>query len=432
MMETIQLTSIDEVLYKEVLANGLTVYLLPKKGFSKTYATYTTKYGSIDREFIPVGQQESITVPDGIAHFLEHKMFEKEEGDIFQTFSEQGASANAFTSFTRTAYLFSATDRVQENLTTLLDFVQQPYFTKETVEKEKGIIAQEIQMYDDNPDWKSYFGAVENMYHTHPVRIDIAGTVESIQAITKDDLYTCYDTFYHPSNMTLFVIGALEPEEMLTLIRSNQEARSCKRRDEVVHPIQEETLQVAVKDKTIEMDVFKPKFTIGLKLPAQGLKGAAYLKRELAVQLGMDLLYGTKSDFYDALYDQGVIDESFGYDFTLEHTFSFATIGTDTEDAEAFKEAVFSTYEQLESIVQEEALELLKRRKIGQFIRALNSPEFIANQFTHYTFHEVDFFSHIEVYESLTTQDIIEAMQSFIQEDNVTTLKIIPNGSQND
>lgn len=195
---------LEETLYHEQLSNGLNVYILPKKGFSKTFVTFTTNYGSIDREFIPLGKEEPVIVPDGIAHFLEHKMFEKEDGDVFSKFSENGASANAFTSSTRTAYLFSSTDKVLDNTKILLDFVQQPYFTKETVDKEKGIIAQEITMYDDLPDWRLYFGAIENMYKAHPVKIDIAGTVESIGEITAEHLYECYNTFYHPSNMVLF------------------------------------------------------------------------------------------------------------------------------------------------------------------------------------------------------------------------------------
>ena len=157
-------------------------------------------------------RQEFIQVPDGIAHFLEHKLFEKEDGDVFQQFSKQGASANAFTSFTRTAYLFSSTSEFEKNLTTLIDFVQDPYFSEKTVEKEKGIIGQEINMYDDNPDWRLYFGTIANMYHHHPVKIDIAGTVESIAPITKDMLYECYHTFYHPSNMLLFIIGPVDAD----------------------------------------------------------------------------------------------------------------------------------------------------------------------------------------------------------------------------
>ena len=164
-------------------------------------------------------------VPDGIAHFLEHKMFEKEDGDVFQQFSKQGASANAFTSFTRTAYLFSSTSDTEKNLKTLLDMVQEPYFTEKTVEKEKGIIGQEITMYDDNPDWRLYFGVIENMYHHHPVKIDIAGTIESISHITAELLYECYNTFYHPSNMLIFITGPVNPEEIMEFIRADQDRK---------------------------------------------------------------------------------------------------------------------------------------------------------------------------------------------------------------
>ena len=165
--------------------------------------------------------------------FLEHKMFEKEDGDVFQKFSEKGASANAFTSFTRTAYLFSSTDHVLENTKTLLDFVQQPYFTEQTVEKEKGIIGQEITMYDDQPDWRLYFGTIENMYKEHPVKIDIAGTIESINHITAEHLYECYNTFYHPSNMVLFVVGAVNPEEMMEFIKEDQAAKTFEEPQEI-------------------------------------------------------------------------------------------------------------------------------------------------------------------------------------------------------
>lgn len=221
-MEKITFEQLQEELYYEKLANGLDVYILPKRGFNKTYATFTTKYGSVDNHFIPLGKEEFVKVPDGIAHFLEHKLFEKEDGDVFQQFSRQGASANAFTSFTRTAYLFSSTSNVELNLETLMDFVQEPYFTEKTVEKEKGIIGQEITMYDDNPDWRLYFGLIENLYQNHPVKIDIAGTIDSISHITKDMLYECYNTFYHPSNMLLFVVGPVDVEKIMNQIKENQ------------------------------------------------------------------------------------------------------------------------------------------------------------------------------------------------------------------
>lgn len=226
-MESIRYEHLQETLYYEVMDNGLHVYILPKPGFQKTYATFATKYGSVDNHFQVEGQ-EAVKVPDGIAHFLEHKMFEEPTGDIFATFASHGASANAFTSFDQTVYLFSATEYVNENIQTLVDFVQNPYFTDQNVEKEKGIIGQEIDMYADNPDWRVYFGLIEAMYQKHPVHIDIAGTVESIRTITKEMLYECYNTFYHPSNMLLFVVGGVDPQEVIDMVRSNQEQKDYK------------------------------------------------------------------------------------------------------------------------------------------------------------------------------------------------------------
>src|SRR5690625_684043 len=191
-------SQIEETVYSKKMENGLNVFLFPKKEMSKTYSLFSTNYGSIDQTFIPAGKEEMITVPDGIAHFLEHKLFEKEDRDVFADFGKQGASANAYTSFTKTAYLFSATNNIDKNVETLLDFVQDPYFSDQTVEKEKGIISQEIKMYDDQPDWQSFMGTVKAMFKHHPVKNDIAGTVDSIMPITKEDLYTCYNTFYHP------------------------------------------------------------------------------------------------------------------------------------------------------------------------------------------------------------------------------------------
>src|SRR5574342_142644 len=239
-MEKINFDQLQEELYHEKMSNGLNVYILPKKGFNKTYATFTTKYGSVDNTFIPLGKEEYVKVPDGIVHFLEHKLFEKEDGDVFQQFSRQGASANAFTSFTRTAYLFSSTSDVEKNLETLVDFVQDPYFSEKTVEKEKGIIGQEITMYDDNADWRLYFGLIQNMYQNHPVKIDIAGTIESIAHITKDWLYECYNTFYHPRNMLLFIVGPVDPATIMGMIKGNQSKKEYKNKPEIKRKFDEE------------------------------------------------------------------------------------------------------------------------------------------------------------------------------------------------
>src|SRR5699024_3529461 len=264
---------INETIYTKTLKNGLPVTLLPKAEMSKTFAIFTTDYGSIDQSFVPLTGSEQVTVPDGIAHFLEHKLFEKEDRDVFMDFGKLGASANAYTSFTKTAYLFSATKHIEENVETLLDFVQEPYFSDDSVEKEKGIIEQEIKMYDDQVDWRAFMGTIEAMFDSHPVNIDIAGTVPSIYKITKEDLYLCYETFYHPSNMTLFIIGNFDPESLMELIEKNQNSKSFEQAKDIERFFPEEGEEVAKKSLEITMPVSIPKMTIGIKESVEELSG---------------------------------------------------------------------------------------------------------------------------------------------------------------
>ena len=427
-MKKIHFENIQETLYNETLENGLSVYILPKKGFSKTFVTFTTKYGSIDRTFIPRDGDKEVTVPDGIAHFLEHKMFEKEDGDVFQKFSVKGASANAYTSFTRTAYLFSATDFLYDNTEILLDFVQEPYFTAKTVDKEKGIIAQEITMYDDQPDWRLYFGTIENMFHEHPVKIDIAGTVETIQDITAEHLYECYETFYHPSNMLLFIVGAVDPEEMITFIKKNQDQKIFAEPTEIVRHFADEPDTVAIPKRTLEMDVLKPKVNMGMKVKKTDSKGQNMLTQELSSGLVLDLLFGRTSKFYTSAYNEGLIDESFSYDVTLEKGFGFAMIGSDTDHPIELEETIRETMRsaQNEWPITEVELERMKKKKIGQFMRSLNSTDFIANQFTHYTFNDMNLFDVIPTFEKLTVKDLQDAFSTFEDESGHTVFTILP------
>lgn len=427
-MQAIEFNQLGETLYYKKLNNGLDVYILPKKGFSKTFVTFTTKYGSIDRTFVPIGESEAITVPDGIAHFLEHKMFEKEEGDVFQKFSESGASANAFTSFTRTAYLFSATDHLYTSTETLLNFVQEPYFTEKTVEKEKGIIGQEITMYDDQPDWRLYFGAIENMYHTHPVKIDIAGTIESIDKITADHLYTCYNTFYHPSNMLLFVVGNVDQTEMMAFIEDNQNKKEFPEPTPIERHFEEEPTDVAQKERVLNMDVQKPKVYVGLKAKRVDLSGDEMLKHELAVQIALECLFGRASNFYTEVYEGGLIDESFAYDFSLEKGYGFALIGSDSKDPDKLVEAIKNELKKAEdpSYFDAEAVERIKRKKIGFFLRALNSMEFIANQFTRYEFNEMNLFDAVPTIEKITVEDIVKEFETIQGETQQTVFKVLP------
>ncbi len=427
-MKKIYYDQLDETLYVETLDNGLSVYVLPKHGFSKTYATFTTRYGSIDHHFLPAGDQE-VKVPDGIAHFLEHKMFEKEEGDVFTKFSNQGASANAFTSFTRTSYLFSSTDHVYENLETLVDFVQDPYFTEKTVEKEKGIIGQEIRMYQDNPDWRVFFGLLDNLYVHHPVKIDIAGTIESIADIDKDLLYRCYRTFYHPSNMLLFVVGSVEPEKIFTMIKENQARKGFSSQEPVKRLFPDEPEKVSKPKSEVELHVGVPKCLIGIKDSVKGLNGEELLKRELELLILWDILIGPRSGLYQDLYDQGLIDDSFSYDVTVEPEFAFSVIGGDTKDPDALatqvKDGIFRA---LNQGIDAEEFEVSRNKKIGHFLRSLNSVEFIANQFTKYRFQESDLFRVIPVLEEMSHEDVNRRLREHIVEERLAVSVVKPAG----
>lgn len=400
-MEQVTYHDTDETVFFEQLDNGLAVYLLQKKGYEKTYATFTTRYGSIDNRFKKDG--DWVNVPDGIAHFLEHKMFESEQGDVFQQFGRLGASANAFTSFSRTAYLFSATSLIEQNLETLIDFVQDPYFTAESVEKEKGIITQEIQMYQDNPGWRLFFGLIESMYAKHPVRIDIAGTPESINQITAEDLYTCYRTFYHPSNMVLFVVGNIDPAETLALIKANQAKKNYADRPAIERDYGVEPKAVARKRVELELDVKTPKVLIGYKDTSLG--GEEQLRRELTSELLLHLLFDQTSSTYLALYEDGLIDDTFSFDYSSEEEFAFATFGMETEDPDRF----ITAYEKLLAARPAfEETEVVRKRNMmqGKFLRALNSPEFIANQFSRHALAGTNLFTLPTLIASITKEEI--------------------------
>lgn len=428
-MQTIKFDQLDETLYTETLPNGLEVFILPKQGFHKTFATFTAKYGSMDRTFTPIGHEKSMTVPDGIAHFLEHKMFEDEEGDVFQVFSKQGASANAFTSFTRTAYLFSSTSMVHENVETLLDFVQKPYFTQETVEKEKGIIGQEIRMYEDNPDWRNFFGLLKAMYQKHPVSIDIAGTVDSIEEITADLLYSCYETFYHPANMALFIVGNVDQDAMMTLVRENQAKKSFPPLEQTPRNLfTEEPIAVNQKDVTVVMPVQTGKVLLGIKDHRHDLYGPELLTYELAMEIVMDMLFGQSSENYSELYRQGLIDDSFGYDYTHEEGFGFSVVGGDSERPEVLAETLKGMLrDALKKGLNETSFERIRKQKLGQFLRSLNSPEFIANQFTRYHFLGIDLFAVVSSLEALRFQEVEAIMKDHLDiEDRLAVCYVLP------
>lgn len=416
-MQTKHYERLHETLIYDRMPNGLEVFILPKPGFQKTYATFTTKYGSMDHHFQPPGEGK-LLVPDGIAHFLEHKMFEEPTGDIFAQFASQGASANAFTSFDRTAYLFSATEQIEANVETLLHFVQNPYFTDENVEKEKGIIGQEIDMYQDNADWRAYFGLIEALYQKHPVHIDIAGTKESIAKITKELLYTCYRTFYHPSNMMLFIVGGVEPEEMLLLVRDNQAKRELAPQEEIKRYFEEEPASVREAKRISHLPVSLPKCLIGFKDQPGAESGPEALRQELEMKLLLDLLFGPSSTAFQALYEERLISDQFATEYNWGAGYSFSVIGGETRNPERLVQRVREEVERVrQEGISDQDFERSKRKKIGAYLRLLNSPEGIANEFTKYRFKGIDFFTILDEYEALTRERVENRLRSHFEWD---------------
>lgn len=432
-MNKVEYPLLDEVVYYETIKNGLQVILIPKPGFAKTYGIMTANFGSIDNHFIPLQSDRELRVPDGVAHFLEHKLFEGEKHDAFEDFSKLGSSANAFTSFTQTSYLFSATSRVLENIETLLNFVQDPHFTEEGTEKEKGIITQEIQMYEDNPDWRLFYGLLENMYPKHAISIDIAGTAESIQEITPEILQTCYDTFYHPSNMNLVIIGNFNPEEVIETIRINQDGKEFATGEPVVRFTATENIEDIMPHKEIQMDVKRPKVMMGLKGLIEPTVGDEADNYYLIGTLLMELLFGKGSDNFNRMYDEGIIDDSFGYNFNIDRTFNFMSLEVDTNQPDQvmseWKKMLINWREDAD--FNEENFQLLKRAFIGEQLQAFNSLEYISNQYGYLYFSKIEMFKRIERLEAISLDDVKDFAAQYIREDAISTFIIKPKHGNN-
>ena len=413
-MKKINYKTLKENLYYEEMDNGLQVYLLPKEGFSKTYGLFSTRFGSVDRSFVPLGENEPITVPDGVAHFLEHKMFELQEGDVSDQFAHLGAATNAFTSSSRTAYLFSTTSHEQECVQLLLDFVQDIYLTDESVEKEKGIINQEIGMYDDDPDWRCYFGSIQNLYKDHPVHIDIAGTVETVSQIDKEILLKCYHTFYHPSNMMLFVVGNIDPTQTMDMIRQNQNNKDFRHEQKIQRILVDEPKDVYKKEEVLAMDVVMPKIIVSMKINDIITEPKARLKRELAMNVLLDLLFSKSSTLYDQWTREGLVNDSFSANFTQERDYSFLQIGGDTLQPELLKAKILELIENIKDykFTEEEFSRVLKKN-IGMLIEIFNSPESIANLFSRYYFEGVILFDLIDEISTMTLDDIYDVYSLF-------------------
>lgn len=415
---------LQETLYAETMPGGLTAYVLPKPGYQKKFATLATHYGSIDNNFItPQGQE--IKVPDGIAHFLEHKLFEGEDGNAADFFAELGASSNAFTNYTSTTYLFSATSRFPDNLDLLLRFVGQPYFTPENVEKEKGIIEQELRMYLDDPNWRVFHNLLGALFQKHPVRIDIGGTVESIRQIDAPTLNLCYDTFYHPSNMTFFAVGDIDPQATLDQVRETLSRRSLSPRPPVRRLFPTEPAARATGRVEDRMLVSEPLVEIGFKEQALGQED--FLARDVLTGLLLDAIFGKSSPLYTELYEAGLIDDRFSASYFGEADYGASILGGESPDPERLLERIQSGLERLRRDgIPEATFRRIRRKGLGEFLGLFNSPEAIAYSFNAYHFKGYDFFDFRQALEGATWEAVNNRLREHLVEENLAVSVIWP------
>jgi len=415
-MKVIRNENLREEIYHQELDNGINLFYFPKKGFTKKYAIFTTNYGSTVNIFVPLGEREPVELPEGIAHFLEHKLFEEPDVDLFQKFSSQGAYVNAYTNFNQTSYLFYSTDNFYENLDLLVRFVQSPFLTDENVEKEKGIIAQEIQMYQDNPKWVVFFNTLKAMYHRHPVRTDIAGTVESIYRITKEDLETSYRTFYNPGNMVLFVVGDLDKDEVLkTVEKAGKEYPTTS--DVVERIVQDEPDEILLKSIEERMMTSKPLFHIGVKDTELGQSGREAVKKDITTNIILDMLFTNSSEFYNELYSEGLVDSTFGAYFTGKKTYGHSLIAGQSDKPQEVYNRIMEMFGDPARYLTKEAFLRIKKKEIGGFLTGFNSIEFIANNLTDLYFQDFLLIDYLDVLNEIKFEDIINRFKSHFNED---------------
>lgn len=420
-------SELGEEMHYALHKSGLRVYVFPKTGFSKYYAIYGTAYGSINQTFTVPGESEPITIPDGVAHFLEHKMFEEEDGsNAFDRFAQTGASSNAFTSFNLTAYLFSCTDKFYENLDILLDFVNHPCFTDENVAKEQGIIGQEIKMYDDEPEWRVFFNALTAMFHNNPVKVDIAGTVESIAKITPEILYKCYNTFYNPSNMVLVLVGDVDIEEALKYVDKHvlPEKNLGKIERQIVDE-PKERVQEYIEQK---LSVSQPIFRIAFKDTSPDMSGEELLKKEIATEIILEAIFSKSSDLYLELYEKGLIDSSFGTEVELESEYGFTLIGGESAHPEKVYEIIKSRLELfMKNGIDASLIERAKKVMLSQDIRLFNNVENMGHAFIHQVLNNQNPLEYRSAIESVTKDDIHRRLCEHFDTSNCVLSVIRPN-----
>ena len=413
---------IGEEVFHTTLPNGLPVYIVPKKDFLRKYALFATRYGGMDMRFEKDGQW--LDTPAGIAHYLEHKMFDTEDGNALQELAKNGAEPNAFTSNAITCYYFDATDKFYESLEILLSFVSIPCFTDESVQKEQGIIGQEIGMIEDNPEWQVYKQLMQALYHTSPARTPVAGSVESISHITAQTLYDCHKAFYTPANMCLVVVGDVKPERIIAAANQILPAKSGPliRRDYGA----EEELTAAEHFVTAAMEVSMPTFLVGFKCPPQ--HGGEEQHRFTAIgELACDVLMGESSPLYARLYAEGLINGSFGAAFDLLPGASYVYAGGDSKDPQAVAEAILAEARRLVSEgVDGDYYRRVVNANFGAALKALNSFESIAVSMAEGCFQGYDPYRFPEVYDSITVEDVLDFLRRNMTRDHMALSVITP------
>ncbi len=415
---------IGESVYRETLPNGLQVCVVPKPGYAKKYAFFATRYGGMDTRFRLDGKW--LDTPAGIAHYLEHKMFDTKEGNALQELAKNGAEPNAFTSNAMTGYYFDSTEHFEENLKILLSFVSVPYFTDESVAKEQGIIGQEIRMIEDNPDWQIYTRMMQALYQNSTARTSIAGTVESISHITAETLYQCHKAFYTPSNMILTAVGDVDPVHVVDLARS---ILPRERGEKIPRDYGTEPADIAQKETSMAMEVSTPQFLTGFKCtPAP--EGEDYLRMSAIGDMACDILLGDSSPLYLRLYDQGLINTSFGGAFEMMPGVAYLYAGGDSRDARAVAGEIYRQAERLAAEgIDEDFYQQVRRATFGEQLRGLNSFENIAVSLTEGYFRGYDPFRFPQVFDSITKDDILAFLRENLREERAVLSEIVPKNA---
>lgn len=420
--EILECKALDEKAYLYTHESGLKIYIVPKPGFKRKCAYFAANYGSMDVFYEKDGA--SVPIPDGLAHFLEHKLFESEEGDAFTKYAKTGASANAFTSFGCTAYNFTCADKFDENLEILTDLVQTPYFTKENVEKEQGIIGQEINMYLDAPDWRVYQNMLEAMYENCTVRRDIAGSVESISHITPELLYDCYNKFYAPENMVLVLVGDIDHEKTASLLEKLLSKLNKREVPKKVYPDEPKNVKKSYAEQKLAVSF--PIYMLGFKdKPVNA--GYDTLKRGIVGEIALGILYGKSSEFFLENYEKGYINDKFGAIYEVCSNYSHAILECEGEHFETVKKKAVETAEKYaESGISDSEFERRRTLLKSDFIRGFNDVEKIAGRFMDAEFDNYNVYDTVRAINEVTKEDVLNFIKEVLAEENSVLSVILP------